>query len=407
MSEKIKVQNIYKIFGQQPKKALQLLQQGLDKQTIHQRTGLTVGVQDASFSINAGEIFVVMGLSGSGKSTMVRMLNRLIAPTAGHIYVDGQDVAGMGEAELLALRRQKMSMVFQSFALMPHLSVLENAAFGLEMAGVDKKTRQERALQALEQVGLEGYHNSRPKQLSGGMQQRVGLARGLTVNPDILLMDEAFSALDPLIRTEMQDELLKLQARAQRTIVFISHDLDEAMRIGDRIAIMEGGRVVQVGTPEEILQNPADDYVRAFFRGVDPTNILTAGDIARDSQVTVIRHQGEGPRAALQRLISHDREYGYVLDADRRLKGIVSTDSLKALIDSGGKELAPAFLTEAGSVQAGDSMQEILPELTSRPWPVPVLGADGKYLGVISKNQFLRTLQRNHGEETPQDAVGT
>lgn len=407
MSEKIKVKNIYKIFGQQPKKALQLLKEGLDKQTIHQRTGLTVGVQDASFSINAGEIFVVMGLSGSGKSTMVRMLNRLIAPTAGHIYVDGQDVASMGDAELLALRRQKMSMVFQSFALMPHLSVLENAAFGLEMAGVDKKTRHEAAMQALEQVGLEGYHNSRPKQLSGGMQQRVGLARGLTVNPEVLLMDEAFSALDPLIRTEMQDELLKLQSRAQRTIVFISHDLDEAMRIGDRIAIMEGGRVVQVGTPEEILQNPADDYVRAFFRGVDPTNILTAGDIARDSQVTVIRHQGEGPRAALQRLISHDREYGYVLDADRRLKGIVSADSLKELIDSGGKDLSPAFLAEAGSVQAGDSMQQILPELTSRPWPVPVLSAEGKYLGVISKNQFLRTLQRNHVEEPALEIVGS
>lgn len=407
MSEKIKVENIYKIFGQQPKKALQMLQDGLDKQTIHQRTGLTVGVQDASFSINAGEIFVVMGLSGSGKSTMVRMLNRLIAPTSGHIYVDGQDVATMGDADLLALRRQKMSMVFQSFALMPHLSVLDNAAFGLEMAGVDKKTRHERAMQALEQVGLEGYHNSRPKQLSGGMQQRVGLTRGLTVNPEVLLMDEAFSALDPLIRTEMQDELLKLQSRAQRTIVFISHDLDEAMRIGDRIAIMEGGRVVQVGTPEEILQNPADDYVRAFFRGVDPTNILTAGDIARDSQVTLIRHQGEGPRAALQRLIRHDREYGYVLDADRRLKGIVSTDSLKTLIDAGGKDLSPAFLEEFGSVQACDSMQDILPELTTRPWPVPVLNADGKYLGVISKNQFLRTLQRNHVEEPALEAVGS
>ena len=399
MSEKIKVQNLYKIFGPQPKKALQLLAKGLDKQTIHQRTGMTVGVQDASFSINAGEIFVVMGLSGSGKSTLVRMLNRLIAPTSGQIYVDGQDVAAMGDGELLKLRRQKMSMVFQSFALMPHLSVLDNAAFGLEVAGVDKPTRQARAMQALEQVGLEGYHHSRPGQLSGGMQQRVGLARGLAVNPEVLLMDEAFSALDPLIRSEMQDELLKLQARAQRTIVFISHDLDEAMRIGDRIAIMEGGRVVQVGTPEEILQNPADDYVRAFFRGVDPTNILTAGDIARDSQVTLIRHQGEGPRAALQRLIRQDREYGYVLDADHRFKGIVSADSLKALIDSGGKDLSSAFLAEAGSVQAGDSLQQILPELTLRPWPVPVQGEGGKYLGVISKNQFLRTLQRNHVQE--------
>lgn len=218
-------------------------------------------------------------------------------------------------------------------------------------------------------------------------------------------MDEAFSALDPLTRTEMQDELLKIQAHAQRTIVFISHDLDEAMRIGDRIAIMEGGRVVQVGTPEEILQSPADDYVRAFFRSVDPTYFLTAGDIAYDSAVTVIRHQGEGPRAALQRLISHDREYGYVLDADRCLKGIVSTDSLKNLIGSGGKDLGPAFIEEAGSVQACDSMQQILPELTARPWPVPVVAENGRYLGVISKNQFLRTLQRNHTDEQTPEAT--
>ncbi|BCR06899.1 glycine betaine/L-proline ABC transporter ATP-binding protein [Desulfuromonas versatilis] len=400
MSVKIKIENLYKVFGPQPKTALKMLKEGLDKEEIHQRTGMTIGVQDASFEVNTGEIFVVMGLSGSGKSTLVRMLNRLIEPTSGHVYVDGQDVATMNDEDLVKLRRKTISMVFQSFALMPHMSVLENAAFGLEMAGVDKQSRNERAMQALEQVGLEGYHNSRPDELSGGMQQRVGLARGLAVDPDVLLMDEAFSALDPLIRTEMQDELLKLQAKHKRTIVFISHDLDEAMRIGDRIAIMEGGRVVQVGTPEEILQNPADDYVRAFFRGVDPTNILTVGDIARQTQVTVIRHTGEGPRAALQRLISHDREYGYVLDTDRRFMGIVSTDTLKNLIDSGGgKDISPAFIGEARAAQAGDSMQDILPEVTARPWPIPVLGEEGKYLGVISKNQFLRTLQRNHLEE--------
>lgn len=404
---KITVKNLFKIFGPHPKKAMAMLKEGCDKDAIFARTGTTVGVQNASFEIYTGEIFVIMGLSGSGKSTMVRMLNRLIEPTAGAVLIDGQDLVGMSDEQLVTLRRAKLSMVFQSFALMPHMSVVENAAFGLELDGVDRQTRHARALEALAQVGLEAWAESKPSDLSGGMQQRVGLARGLAVDPEVLLMDEAFSALDPLIRTEMQDELLKLQAKARRTIVFISHDLDEAMRIGDRIAIMEGGRVVQVGTPEEILQNPADDYVRAFFRGVDPTNILTAGDIARDSQVTVIRHQGEGPRAALQRLISHDREYGYVLDADRRLKGIVSTDSLKALIDSGGKDLTPAFLEEVGNVQAGDSMQQILPELTSRPWPLPVLNADGKYLGVISKNQFLRTLQRNHLEEPALDAVGS
>ncbi|HKK02102.1 MAG TPA: glycine betaine/L-proline ABC transporter ATP-binding protein ProV [Desulfuromonadales bacterium] len=396
---KIRVENIYKIFGPHPKRALKLLSEGHDKDSIHSKTGMTVGVNNASFEIHAGEIFVIMGLSGSGKSTMVRMLNRLIEPTTGHVYVDGQDVATMNDKDLVALRRKKMSMVFQSFALMPHMTVLENAAFGLEMSGMDKKTRSDQAMKALEQVGLEGYAQSHPRELSGGMQQRVGLARGLAVNPDVLLMDEAFSALDPLIRTEMQDELLKLQSQSQRTIVFISHDLDEAMRIGDRIAIMEGGRIVQVGTPEEILQNPADDYVRAFFRGVDPTNILTAGDIARQTQVTVIRHSGEGPRAALQRLISHDRDYGYVLDSKQRFMGIVSTDTLKEHIDSGGgKDLAPAFLTEAKCVQATDSMQDILPELTAHPWPVPVIDESGKYLGAVSRNLFLRTLHRNHDD---------
>ncbi|WP_298036217.1 glycine betaine/L-proline ABC transporter ATP-binding protein ProV [uncultured Desulfuromonas sp.] len=396
MPTKIKVENLYKIFGPQPKKALKMLGDGLDKDQIHERTGMTVGVQDAGFEIQEGEIFVVMGLSGSGKSTLVRMLNRLIKPSSGHVFFDGQDVATMPDEDLIQLRRKKMSMVFQSFALMPHMTVLENAAFGLEMAGVDRKVRLERAAAALEQVGLEAYRDSRPDELSGGMQQRVGLARSLAVDPEVLLMDEAFSALDPLIRCEMQDELLKLQTRKKRTIVFISHDLDEAMRIGDRIAIMEGGRVVQVGTPEEILQHPANDYVEAFFRGVDPTNILTAGDIARKTQVTLIRHPGEGPRASLQRLISHDRDYGYVLDADKKLLGLVSADSIRELIDtaSQSKDITRAFIDEARPVRASDSMQEILPEVTAKPWPVPVLDDADCYLGVISKNIFLRTLQR-------------
>jgi len=229
------------------------------------------------------------------------------------------------------------------------------------------------------------------------MQQRVGLARGLATDPGILLMDEAFSALDPLIRTEMQDELLKLQAKAKRTIVFISHDLDEAMRIGDRIAIMEGGRVVQVGTPEEILQNPADDYVRAFFRGVDPTNILTAGDIAADSQVTIPITDGKNPRAALQRLIKNDRDFGYVLDSERRYKGIVSSDSLRDVIEA-EKLISDAYIDEVVTAKSDDSMQDILPEVANRSWAVPVLNEDGKYLGAISKNLFLKTLHRSHDE---------
>jgi glycine betaine/proline transport system ATP-binding protein len=399
---KVSVKNLFKIFGPHPKKALGLLEQGLDKEEIFEKTETTVGVQNASFEIYTGEIFVIMGLSGSGKSTMVRMINRLIEPTVGQVFIDSEDIVSMTNDELVKMRRKKMSMVFQSFALMPHMTVLQNAAFGLEMDGIDKQTREERALQALEQVGLEAWSGSMPDELSGGMQQRVGLARGLAVDPDILLMDEAFSALDPLIRTEMQDELLKLQAKAKRTIVFISHDLDEAMRIGDRIAIMEGGSVVQVGTPEEILQNPADDYVRAFFRGVDPTNILTAGDIATDTQVTIPITDGKNPRAALQRLIKNDRDYGYVVDANRTFKGIVSSDSLREMLDQEEQpHLIPnAYLDGVVTAQAADSMQDILPDVASHPWPLPILGDSDKYMGAVSKNLFLRTLHRSEQETT-------
>jgi glycine betaine/proline transport system ATP-binding protein len=246
-----------------------------------------------------------------------------------------------------------------------------------------------------------------PDELSGGMQQRVGLARGLAVDPDILLMDEAFSALDPLIRTEMQDELLKLQAKTKRTIVFISHDLDEAMRIGDRIAIMEGGNVVQVGTPEEILQSPANEYVQAFFRGVDPTNILTAGDIASDTRVTIPITDGKSPRAALQRLIKNDRDYGYVLNSERVFQGIVSTDSLRELLDQEEQpHLIPnAYIEEVVTANTSDSMQDILPEVVSHPWALPILNDRGEFLGVVSKNLFLRTLHRTQDNEksTPQN----
>jgi glycine betaine/proline transport system ATP-binding protein len=394
--DKIVVENLYKIFGDQPDKAMELLQEGQSKASILEKTGMTVGVDNASFAIESGEIFVIMGLSGSGKSTIVRMLNRLIEPTAGKVFVDEKDVTQMGQNELVKFRLHNMSMVFQSFALMPHLSVLDNAAFGLELAKVDKAKRKERAMQALEQVGLTGWENSYPSELSGGMQQRVGLARGLAVDPDIILMDEAFSALDPLIRTEMQDELLKLQENDQRTIVFISHDLDEALRIGDRIAIMEGGRVVQVGTPEDILQNPADDYVRAFFRGVDPTNVISAGDIVRDTYPTLIKTKVGSLRATHELLSGSEHDHCYVLDTDRRFLGIVSADSLREAMESGAPDspIDQVFLKGVSPANMNDSMQAILPAVASSSWPVPVVDDQNVYKGVVSKNRFLRTLHR-------------
>ncbi len=400
--EQIEIRNLFKVFGPDPQKGLKLLKQGKSKEEIYEQTGLTVGVQNANFEVKKGEVFVVMGLSGSGKSTLVRMLNRLIEPSSGEVLVNGVDILKMNPAELVRFRRSTTSMVFQSFALMPHLSVLDNVAFGLDLDGVEKGLRQERAMDALKQVGLEGWEQAYPNELSGGMQQRVGLARGLAVDPDVLLMDEAFSALDPLIRTEMQDELLKLQDRHERTIVFISHDLDEALRIGDRIAIMEGGRIVQVGTPEEILQNPADDYVRAFFRGVDPTGVISAGDIVRDTQPTIIWHsKNGGPRATLEMLNNRDREFGYVLDSEHRFSGVVSTDSLREALQKGGgkSKLESAFIKEATAVLETECLQDILPQVASHAWPVPVVNDDNVYRGVVSKNRFLRTLYRAENDQ--------
>ena len=404
--EKIRVENLYKIFGNKPQAGLKMLKEGHDKASVLDKTGMTVGVDSASFTIEAGEIFVIMGLSGSGKSTIVRMLNRLIEPTAGSVFVNGEDVTAMNTEQLVTFRLHNMSMVFQSFALMPHQTVLDNAAFGLELAGVDKAKRHERAREALEQVGLAGWEDQYPSQLSGGMQQRVGLARGLAVDPEILLMDEAFSALDPLIRTEMQDELLKLQEEHQRTIVFISHDLDEALRIGDRIAIMEGGKVVQVGTPDDILQNPANDYVRAFFRGVDPTGVISAGDIVRDTYPTMVVTKEGSLRTAHEILSGSERDYGYAVDARRRFLGVVSSESVRDALESGkpSNPLSQAFIEEAEAAHMDDSMQDILPKVASSPWPVPVVDENGVYKGVVSKYRFLTTL---HKTEVTLDEGGT
>ncbi len=396
MTVKLEVKNLFKVFGEHPDQAFKLLNQGLDKAAIFKKTGLTVGVQDVSLTINEGEIFVIMGLSGSGKSTLVRLLNRLIEPTRGQVLLDGDDIAAIADDKLRQVRRKKISMVFQSFALMPHMSVLDNAAFGLELAGVDKNTRHERAVQALTQVGLESWAESYPDELSGGMKQRVGLARALANDPDVLLMDEAFSALDPLIRTEMQDELLKLQSKQQRTIVFISHDLDEAMRIGDRIAIMQDGELIQVGSPDEILNNPANDYVRAFFRGVDLANVFSAKDVATHRQIPLIRkHVTDGPAAALKQLKDQDRDFGYVIDRSRHFVGVVSIDSLKQAAAQ-KQSLDAAFLEKPEPIAADTPVNELIGLVAEAPCQVPVIDNDGLYIGLISKANLLQTLDRNN-----------
>ena len=396
MAKGILVDHVFKVFGDQPEQALTLAREGLSKSEILARTGQSIGVFDASFDIQAGEIFVIMGLSGSGKSTLVRLLNRLIEPTAGRIVIDGDDINGHSDAKLRALRRKDISMVFQSFALMPHMTVRDNTAFGLELAGVGKPARLEQADLALEQVGLAGWGDSYPDELSGGMQQRVGLARALASDPSVLLMDEAFSALDPIIRTEMQSELLRLQQVQRRTIVFISHDLDEAMRIGDRIAIMKDGYVVQVGTPEEILRNPADDYVRSFVRGVDATAVFKAGDIARKRSIVVERDPDRGCRAALKTLEDEDRDYAYVVCPRQKFLGIASADSLRgALADHVGPlGLSHAFLPEVKPIAATDAVADLFGQVAQSPYPVPVVDDDGRYRGAISKNTLLKFLDK-------------
>jgi len=389
----LSVNNLFKVFGAEPQKAMELYRDGLDKDTVFGRTGMTIGVCDATFDVNEGEIFVVMGLSGSGKSTLVRMLNRLIEPSAGEIVVKGDDIAKMSETELNTFRREHISMVFQSFALMPHMTVLQNTAFGLELSGVPVTQREERARIALDQVGLSPNEQSYPNELSGGMQQRVGLARALANDPTILLMDEAFSALDPLIRTEMQDELLALQEKEKRTIVFISHDLDEAMRIGDRIAIMEGGLVVQVGKPDEILKNPANEYVRSFFRGVDVSSVISVADIASRHQVTIVEREGN-VRSARERIAAADRDYGYVIDAGRKYHGVVSASSLEHEMKAADPQLSHAFLPGVTTLSSDRHVGDVIGEVAAAPCPLPVVDAGGRYIGVVSRAILLGALSK-------------
>jgi len=395
INDKLVVQDLYKIFGPDPDKSMRLLGEGLSKQEIFARIRTTVGVQRADFAIREGEVFVVMGLSGSGKSTLVRMLNRLVEPTRGAVLLDGEDITTMSKKALIAMRRTKMSMVFQSFALLPHKTVAENAAFGLDVSGRRGDQQRAQALNALETVGLQAVADSYPDELSGGMQQRVGLARALATEAPILLMDEAFSALDPLIRTEMQDELVRLQQQDAHTIVFISHDLDEAIRIGDRIAIMEDGAVVQIGTPEEIVTNPANEYVRSFFYGVDVSKVFSAGDIAEDKELTVFQRAGVNVRAALAQLRDHRRNLGVVLENGSKYRGMVSVNTLAAAIDKhGATRWDDAFIRGVEPVVRDMDLNEVLSVVAASEYPVPVTDNDQNYKGIIDKKILLQTLDK-------------
>ncbi|MGE3876498.1 MAG: glycine betaine/L-proline ABC transporter ATP-binding protein ProV [Parvibaculaceae bacterium] len=398
MVVQICLRNLYKVFGPTPGAAMSLLRDGASKESVYDRTGYTVGVFDVSLSIDEGEIFVVMGLSGSGKSTLVRLVNRLIEPTSGQILYDGTDIATLSDKDLLQLRRRDMSMVFQSFALMPHMNVIENVSFGMELSRIPPVERRKRAERALEQVNLRGAAKSYPDELSGGMQQRVGLARALANDPSVMLMDEAFSALDPLIRTEMQDELLRIQDAQKRTIIFISHDLNEAMRIGDRIAVMQAGRVVQIGTPDDILNNPADAYVRSFFRGVDVSAVRLARDIASDAHMTIVRQGESGLSTVLERMSKGGRRFAYVVGPDDVFFGVLSQDSVrKAMRSNPADALSAAFIEDVDTLPGAAKISQIIGSVARSPCPLPVVGPRNRYLGAISKETLLRCLDRHEG----------
>jgi glycine betaine/proline transport system ATP-binding protein len=387
-SDILTVRHLSKIFGQKPERAADLLKQGLGRDEIFKRTGNMVAVNDVSLTVKSGEIFVIMGLSGSGKSTLVRLLNRLIEPTAGQVVLEGRDIAPMSTQELRDVRRQKMAMVFQSFALLPNRTVLDNISYGLEVAGMKKSERYEIARASLTRVGLGSYEKLLPGELSGGMQQRVGLARALAVNPAVLLMDEAFSALDPLIRFEMQSELLRLQKEEQRTIVFISHDIEEAIKIGGRIGIMKDGCLIQVGTPAELIQSPADDYVRDFFRHVDVSRFLKAHSLMSPVERGLIRGDvGVPAERCLNQLIDSGVECGYVCDESGRYQGCVTPASLHK---AGARPLREALIPELKTVSLDSDLHELAAVALSQEHDVPVLDGAGMLAGVVSCRTILK-----------------
>ncbi len=378
---------------------MEALSRGLSKTEVQRQYAATVGVFDVSLEIMSGEIFVIMGLSGSGKSTLLRLINRLHQPNAGKVYIDGQDITRLPTKPLRELRRRKFGMVFQNFALLPHRTVMGNVEFGLEIQGVPKAQRQQRAQEVIDTVGLGGYESSFAAELSGGMQQRVGLARALAVDPEILLMDEAFSALDPLIRSQLQDDLLEIQDRPGKTIVFVSHDLDEALKLGGRIAIMRNGRLIQVGTPEEIIAQPADDYVSAFVEGADRTQVLTASQIMRHPTVTA------HPQDASCTLLLKMERSGFgglvVVDSARRLHGYIGLDSVISQRDR--KRLDPDSLHTLPTATPETKLGELIGLVTEQGSPVVILDAKERVIGIVDKSTLLAALAQMPSEEDAPD----
>lgn len=387
---KIQVRNLSKVFGDDTRKALKLRDEGLNRAQILEKTGQTLGLSNINFDVREGELLVIMGLSGSGKSTLIRCLNRLIDPSEGDIIIEGENIPQLSEKALLQCRRRHFSMVFQNFALFPHRTVQLNAEYGLEIRGIDKAERAETARNALKQVGLEGWEDAYPSQLSGGMQQRVGLARALANDASVLLMDEAFSALDPLIRRDMQQELIELQHRMKKTTIFITHDLDEALNIGDRIILLRDGEIVQIGTPEEILTRPADDYVARFTEGVDRSRVVTARRAMRPVRSTA--RSEDGPRTALRKMVEHSLDSIYVVDSERKLLGIVEAEKADEAAKAGKDSIMELIDKDFPSVGPDEPLSTLYSMFSAKSYPIAVIDEDRRLLGVVVKGAVLEQL---------------
>lgn len=394
----VRVEGLWKVFGGNPKQALEKHLRDLSKSELQARTGSIIGLRNVSFEVKTGELFVLMGLSGSGKSTLIRTLIRLIEPTIGKLRVDGVDVLAMSPPELRDFRRRAISMVFQNYGLLPHYTVLENAAYGLKLRGEDRETREELARSALSTVGLTGWEEYHPSSLSGGMQQRVGLARALATDPDILLMDEPFSGLDPLIRRELQDEFIDLQDQLGKTIVFVTHDLHEALKLGDRIAIMRDGEIVQVAEPEEILSNPHDDYVRAFTQDASAARVFSAATVMDDPEVLLYRWQG--PRVARAELDHAKRDWAFMVDKKQHYLGICTHELVDRLITEKIRSIDANDLVRPEPVSPEVLIEDLFGLVSAESYPLPVTDTDGKLLGVIRPRAILEALHTPEQEQT-------
>ncbi len=392
----IEVKNLTKIYGNNVDKALDMVKKGISNEEIKNKTKQVVGVRDASFTVEEGETFVIMGLSGSGKSTLLRCINRLIKASAGEILIDGRDVLTMPAKELEELRKRKMAMVFQRFALLPHRTILENVAYGLEIQGLDKEKRVAEATEVIDLVGLKGWEEAYPQNLSGGMQQRVGIARALATDPDILLMDEPFSALDPLIRQDMQEELLGIQEKLQKTIIFITHDLDEALKIGDHIALMKDGQIVQIGQPEDILLSPASDYVARFVENVNRSLALTASSVMVRPRYVV--HPKDGPRTALNFMEKHGLSTLFVLDRIGKLKGYIRAEDASEIASQGIKDLGGIIQTDMPTTGPDSPLAGLLEVMAYTKVPIAVVDENNKLQGTLVRGSVIAGLAGGRGE---------